>query len=106
VVGGRDADAIGYARDGDDAVGVLLRVRKGRVVAREQRFFENLTDTPDEEILSAFLVRHYLLAEERARRVVLPFPPADLEALHELATDTRWTVPQRGAGYRLVSRSD
>jgi excinuclease ABC subunit C len=106
VVGGRDADAIGYARDGDDAVGVVLRVRKGKVVAREQRFFENLTDAGDEEILSAFLVRHYLASEGRARRVVLPFPPADLEALGELATDTRWAVPQRGAGHRLVSLAD
>ena len=30
VIGTGDADVIGYARDGDDAVGVLIRVRGGR----------------------------------------------------------------------------
>ena len=30
VIGTGDADVIGYARDGDDAVGVLIRVRDGR----------------------------------------------------------------------------
>jgi excinuclease ABC subunit C len=106
VVGGRDADAIGYARDGDDAVGVIVRVRKGRVVAREDRFFENLAEASDDEVLSAFLVRHYLVAENRAPRAVLPFAPADLEALGALATTTRWIIPQRGANHRLVTLAD
>src|SRR5205807_2785775 len=35
MVGGGNADAIGFARDGDDACGVILRVRGGRVIARE-----------------------------------------------------------------------
>src|SRR5918999_1280907 len=38
VMGTGDADVIGYARDGDDAVGVLIRVRSGRAVGREHRF--------------------------------------------------------------------
>src|SRR6266498_5161733 len=37
VVGGGDADAISLARDGDDAVGVILRIRDGRLIAREHR---------------------------------------------------------------------
>jgi excinuclease ABC subunit C len=37
LTGGGDADVIGYARDGDDAVGLWLRVRDGKVVAREHR---------------------------------------------------------------------
>src|SRR2546428_12009500 len=35
LVGGGDADAIGLARDGGDACGVVLRVRGGRVIARD-----------------------------------------------------------------------
>ncbi|NIM48209.1 MAG: excinuclease ABC subunit UvrC [Gemmatimonadales bacterium] len=105
-VGGGHADAIGYARDGDDAVGAILRVRRGRVVAREHRFFENLSETSDEEILSAFLVRHYVPGEARARRAVLPFVPADFDALTALAPDTAWSVPQRGISQRLVALAD
>ena len=42
---------IGYARDGDDAVGVLLRIRDGRVIGREHRFLENVEEVPDAEVL-------------------------------------------------------
>jgi len=106
VVGGRDADAIGFARDGEDAVCVIVRVRKGRVVAREDRFLENLAEASDDEVLAAFLVQHYLVAEGRAPRAILPFSPADLEALRELEVDTQWIVPQRGSNQRLVALAD
>lgn len=106
IVGGRDADAIGYARDGDDAVGVVLRVRGGRVVARDNRFFTNLSEVPDEEILSRFLVQHYLGAEQRARRAVLPFAPTDFESVRALADGGEWSIPKRGVSHRLVALAD
>jgi excinuclease ABC subunit C len=106
IIGTGDADAIGYARDGDDAVGVLLRVRDGRVIAREHRFLESVEEEADDAVLSAFLVRFYALAEGRARRVVLPFPPADLEALQALMPDAHWTTPQRGTAARWLMLAD
>lgn len=106
VAGGGNADAIGYARDADDAVGVVLRVRDGRVVARDQRFLDHLDQTPDDEALSAFLVQHYLHAEGKARRVLLPFPPADFDAVRELFPDAAWQVPHRGAAARLTALAD
>lgn len=105
-VGGRDADAIGYARDGDDAVGVTLRVRDGRVVSRHDRFFENMMDATDEEGLSAFVVRHYLPSEAKSRRALLPFEPADYDTLTTLLPDITWAIPQRGARWRLVQLAD
>jgi excinuclease ABC subunit C len=105
-VGGRDTDAIGFARDGDDAVGVMLRVRKGKILAREQRFYENLSEATDDTILSTFLVGHYVRGEGLAPRVALPFAPADLEALRELAPDRHWSIPQRGTNQRLVALAD
>jgi excinuclease ABC subunit C len=105
-VGGRDTDAIGFARDGDDAVGVALRVRAGKIIAMEQRFYENLADASDNQILSTFLVGHYVRGEELALRVTLPFAPADFDALRELAADQRWSVPQRGTNQRLVALAD
>ncbi len=106
VVGGGDADAIGYARDGADAVGVILRVRDGKVVGRQQRFLANLTDESDETVLTAFIVRYYFPEEERAARVILPFEPGDFEQVQELRPDSRWSIPQRGAAYRLVELAD
>jgi excinuclease ABC subunit C len=106
VVGGRDADAIGFARDGDDAVVVVLQVRRGKVVAREQRFFQNLSDSTDAEIAGRFLVQHYLTMDGRARRAVLPFPVQDLDVISDIASDATWVVPKRGSHQRLVALAD
>ncbi len=102
-VGGGDADAIGFARDGDDACGVILRVREGRVVAREHRFLEHAEGETEAAVLSAFLVRYYLPLEQRAHRVLLPFGPDDFEALRSLSPDVEWLTPQRGANARVVA---
>ena len=106
LLGSGDADAIGYARDGDDAVGVLMRVREGRVVSRDHKFLEGVEEETDEAILSAFLVRYYVPAENRARRVVLPFPPDDFETLREILPDADWAVPQRGTAGRWRELAD
>jgi len=106
VMGTGDADVVGYARDGDDAVGVLMRVRDGRVVGREHRFLEGLEEEQDGAVLSAFLARYYVPAEGRARRVVLPFPPDDWDALRELLPGTDWTIPQRGTAHRWLDLAD
>jgi excinuclease ABC subunit C len=106
VIGTGDADVVGYARDGDDAVGVLMRVREGRVIGREHRFLEGLEEEEDADVLSAFLVRYYVPTESRARRVVIPFPPADWDALRELVPDADWTIPQRGTAHRWLELAD
>jgi excinuclease ABC subunit C len=106
VMGTGDADAIGFARDGDDAVAVLMRVREGRVVGRDHRFLEGVEEESDPAILSAFLVRYYVPAEERARRIVLPFPPEDWDALRELLPESEWLVPQRGTAHRWLELAD
>lgn len=105
-VGGGDADAIGFARDGDDAVGVVLRVRQGKLVAREQRFLHNLAGEPDDAVLSAFLARYYLHLEARAPEVLLPFAPADFEELAQLLPEHAFAIPQRGPRARLVTLAD
>jgi excinuclease ABC subunit C len=106
VIGTGDADVAGYARDGDDAVGVLMRVREGRIVGREHRFLENLEEEADAAVLSAFLARYYVPAEARAKRVIIPFPPEDWDALRELLPGTEWLVPQRGTGQRWLEMAD
>ncbi|MDX2191897.1 MAG: excinuclease ABC subunit UvrC [Gemmatimonadales bacterium] len=105
-VGSGDADAIGFARDGDDAVGVLLRVRDGRVIGREHRFLEGVEEEEDAAILTAFLVRYYVAAEGRAKRLVLPFAPADADELAALLPASEPHVPQRGTAARWRDLAD
>ncbi|HEX9727661.1 MAG TPA: excinuclease ABC subunit UvrC [Gemmatimonadales bacterium] len=105
-VGGGNTDAIGYARDGDDAALAIVQVRGGKVVSRDQRFLHNLAEEPDGAVLGAFLVRSFLRRTGRARRVALPFPPTDFDAVVELSDGTAWLTPQRGAYRRLVDLAD
>ena len=106
LVGGGDADAVGLARDGDDACGVILRIRDGRLIAREHRFLEHVEHAPEDQVLSAFLVGYYLPLDQRATRVVLPYPAADMDALRELAPAVDFLVPQRGTNAKLAELAD
>ncbi len=106
VIGTGDADVVGYARDGNDAAGVLFRVHGGRIVGREHRFLEGVEEEEDAVVLNAFLVRYYVPAEGRARRLVIPFAPSEWETLRELLPGTEWTVPQRGTASRWLELAD
>ncbi len=106
IVGGGNTDAVGYARDGDDAVGVVLRVREGRLIAREERFLQNIQQESDAAVLSTFLIQHYLPSSDCARKLVLPFEPDDLGELDELTVDVRIFIPQRGTNRNLVNLAD
>jgi len=106
LVGGGDADAIGLARDGDDACGVTLRIRGGRLIAREHRFLERAGAESEAAVLAAFLVRFYLPLESRANRVLLPFVPEDMDGLRALAPTVDWAVPRRGTNAKLVELAE
>ncbi len=106
TIGSGAADVVGYARDGNDAVCVLLRVRDGKVLSRDHRFLENVADTDDANVLSAFMTRYYLPVDDRARRVILPFLPAGSSAFEDLISPARLLVPQRGPAARLMDLAD
>ncbi len=106
LIGRGDADAVGLARDGDDVCGVVLRVRDGKLIARDHWFLENAEHETEGAILAAFLVRCYLPLEVRAKRALLPFPPDDLASLAELAPTVDWHVPQRGSDAKLAELAD
>src|SRR2546430_867581 len=106
LIGGGDADAVGLARDGDDVCGVVLRVRDGKLIARDHWFLENAEHETEGAILAAFLVRCYLPLEPRARHALLPFAPDDLDALQQVAPDSDWHVPQRGTFAKLAQLAD
>ncbi len=101
-VEGGDRDVVGYARDDDDACVALLRVRGGKLLAREHRFLQNLEGEEDPGILSVFLAGHYVPMRERARDLLVPFDFEDRELLEESLGGTRVLVPQRGPRRELV----
>jgi excinuclease ABC subunit C len=101
-VEGGDRDVIGYARDADDACVAILRVRGGKLLAREHRFMENIDGDDDATVLAAYLARTYLQADERAAELLVPFDFEDRAALEESLGRTHVVVPQRGPRRELV----
>jgi excinuclease ABC subunit C len=105
-VEGGDRDVVGYARDGDDACVTILRVRGGKLLARDQRFLENIEGEDDPDILSAYLARGYAGAGERAGELLVPMDFEDRPLLEESLGTTRVVVPQRGPRRELVQLAD
>jgi excinuclease ABC subunit C len=106
-VEGGDRDVVGYARDGDDAAATLLRIRNGKLVAREHRFLEGVEGEPDGQVLSTYLVSAYLKAPARARELLLPFDFEDRPLFEEaLQGSARVLVPQRGPKRELLDLAE
>jgi excinuclease ABC subunit C len=106
-VEGGDRDVIGYARDGDDAAATLLRIRSGKLVAREHRFLEGVEGESDSAVLSVYLATSYLKAPARARELLLPFDFEDRELFEQaLAGAARVLVPQRGPKRELLDLAE
>jgi len=111
-VSGTDRDVVNFARDGDEACGVIMRIRDGKLLAREPVFLGNLAGEPDEAVLAAVATRFYTA---RSLDLALDFPP---EVLFSLDFDDRplleiWLretsgrklrtrVPKRGDKVRLL----
>jgi excinuclease ABC subunit C len=105
-VEGGDRDILGYARDGDDACIALLRIRGGRLLARDHHFVENIEGEPDGEVVAAYLAGPYRLAQERAAELLVPFDFADRALVEESLATTAVHVPQRGPKRELVTLAE
>ncbi|MEX1186660.1 MAG: excinuclease ABC subunit UvrC [Gemmatimonadaceae bacterium] len=105
-VEGGDRDVVGYARDGDDACVTMLRIREGKLLAREHRYLENIEGEPDPTVLSAYLAGSYPAMPERARELLLPFDFDDRELLQQSVPDAKMSVPQRGPRRELVDLAE
>jgi excinuclease ABC subunit C len=105
-VEGGDRDVVGYARDGDDACVVLMRIRSGRLLAREHQYVENLEGEEDGAVLEAFLVRSYLPLEDRARELYVPFDFEGRALVEESLERTVVHAPQRGPKRELVTLAE
>ena len=105
-VAGGDSDVVGYARDGEDASVATLRIRGGKLLARDHRFLENIEDEPDARVLAAYLAGSYVGPQDRAPELLLPFDVEDSDLLATALGTTRMVVPQRGSKRDLVDLAE
>ncbi len=111
-VEGGDQDVLALARDGEMAIGVVLRIRRGLLLGRETLRFSEASTEEDPALLSAFVSRYYLGRGEEGsmdlpREVLLPvdFPDRalmDVVLGERAGRRVKLLVPQKGEKKRLV----
>jgi len=102
TIEGGDRDVVGYARDGDDAAIALMRIRGGKLLAREHQFLENVEEETDAAVLQAYIAGSYLPLEDRAAELLVPFDPEERELVESSLQRSRIHAPQRGPRRELV----
>ena len=103
-----EQDVIGMAREEGEACLQLFVIRNGKMIGREHFIVEGARDATDGEVLASFLQQYYAATERPPREVLLPFAPADADALAAFLGDRRGSrvnvhVAERGEKRRLVA---
>jgi excinuclease ABC subunit C len=103
-----EQDVVGIAREEAEACLQLFVIRNGKMIGRDHFIVENARDVTDGEVLASFLQQYYAATERPPREVLVPFLPADSEALATFLSDRRGAqvavhVPERGDKRRLLA---
>jgi excinuclease ABC subunit C len=108
VYGQGDRDAIGLARDREDACGVVLRLREGKLLASETFHFHSGETESDGEVLRAFFQQYYHRVPVPPPEILLPATLEDGELLEIWLGKRRGSAvhllkPQRGLGKAVLA---
>jgi excinuclease ABC subunit C len=91
-----DRDIVAFAAEGDDACGVIFKLRDGKMVGRQHYYMSNVDQKSASEILESLLQRYYLESEYVPKEVFLSSGVEDEEALR------LWLTEKRGEGVRIL----
>ncbi len=108
---GGDIDAVALARDGDDACGVIFKVREGKLLGREAHFLGNVRGEDEETVLSAFVAGYYFPQQELGKELLVALDFRDRDAVEAYLRERSGRafsvrVPQRGPKRELLRRAE
>ena len=104
-------DVVGFFREETVAGVHVFVVREGRVLIGNEFVLDKGLDVPMAELVEGFLLRHYDMAAEVPREIVLCELPEDPETLEDWLSGcrgsrVRLTVPQRGEKCDLLELAE
>ncbi|HCV43945.1 MAG TPA: excinuclease ABC subunit C [Bacteroidetes bacterium] len=105
-----DRDIIAFVSEGDDACGVIFKIRDGKMIGRQHYYMGNVDQKPESEILETLLQQYYLEAEFIPKEILLSSPIDDPEAMQLWLSGKRGEVvvvlhPTEGEEAKLVRLS-
>ncbi len=95
-----DRDIIAFAADGDDACGVIFRVREGKMIGRRHYYMGGVDQKPGSEILETLIQQYYLEAEDIPREILLS------ALIDDADTVQRWLSQKRGEKVALIAPTE
>ena len=106
-----DWDTIAIAREDDKACGVVMEVRDGRLIGRQNYFIGGVLDASEEEVVSAFVQLFYATATFVPKEVCLPCDIENRETVLDWLRDrseglVEIRLPQRGDKFRLMKMAE
>jgi excinuclease ABC subunit C len=104
-------DVVGFFREETVAGVHVFVVREGRVLIGNEFVMDKGLDVPMTDLVEGFLLRHYDMAAEVPREIVLCELPEDPETLEDWLSECRGnrvhlTVPQRGEKRELLELAE
>ena len=106
-----DWDLIAIAREDEEACGVVMEIREGRLIGRQHYFIGGVLDAPESEVRSSFLRLFYLTASFVPREVYVSGSVDDEETIREWLDERAGgsvtiKVPQRGDKAQLLKMAE
>ena len=103
-----DRDLVSVAVEGDDASGVIFKVREGKIVGRQHFYMSGVEGKEEGEIVEQLVERYYLIAEEVPPEIFLPVEIEGKQAVEEwlsakLAASVSVVVPKIGDKAKLMA---
>jgi len=106
-----DWDTVAVAREDEEACGVVMEVREGRLIGRQHYFIGGVLDAPTEEVVSSFVRLFYTTATFVPREICLPCDIEDRETILDWLRNraggfVEIRVPQRGDKAKLLKMAE
>ena len=104
----KDRDIVAFARRDSDAVGIIFRVRDGKIVGKQHFPFTGAEIETDGAILEHLIHRYYTKTMDIPAEIVIPVEPESAAALENWLGDraqmrVTFTVPRIGDKMKLLS---
>lgn len=91
-----DRDIFAFASEGDDACGVIFKIRDGKMIGRQHYYMGNVEERPEAEVLGTLVQQYYLEAEYIPKEIFLAVEIDDAESVQ------RWLSEKRADAVALV----
>ena len=107
---GKDTDALGLYRHGDEVVLMQLLFRQGKLIGSEHYSFTSVAEE-DEELLQSFILQYYKEPSRIPEEILLPLPLKEAPLLAEVLQEhhhksVHLTLPQKGERRALVKLAE